>query len=79
MAGLSVGRAAILVIEHRNGSVCVDAYASRLEMMMDELDRGSIGNGAYGNEAHLAALRAVAARVNSLIASFEAHLEDPVD
>jgi len=53
-------RGSLCVVEHHYGSMQVDVFRDRLEMVLDSLDRGSLGGGS--DYAYQVALRAVIQR-----------------
>jgi len=61
----------LCVVEHHYGSMQVDVFRDRLEMVLDSLDRGSLGGGSHGDYAHNVALRAVIHRAQTRLRMIE--------
>lgn len=68
---LTASNCTLSVTEFRNGAIHTHCHKSRLEMVLTELDSGALGDGSHGSEAHLAALRQVAARAIEIVAKIE--------
>jgi hypothetical protein len=66
MSSVACGKS-IIVAEHRNDAMLTDSYASRLQMVLAELDNGRLGDGAHGNEAHIDALKLVLAGAQKIL------------
>ena len=70
----------LTVVEQRHGSSHVDVYKDRLEMVLAEVNRGSLaGLVGHGSSEHLEALRTVQRAVAEIIHHAELLRAEPED
>lgn len=60
-------KATISVIEVTPHAAHCDLYCSKLEMVLSEIDKGTLGDGTWGSEKHKKALEDIKGKINVLL------------
>jgi hypothetical protein len=68
MTTMSIGGAKVALIDSSRNGMLVEAYPTRLAMVLAVLNNGAIGGiGGYGSDGHKAALNEVAERITIML------------
>ncbi len=74
---MNIGGATVALVESRHGGMYCEAHPSRLALVLALIDNGAIGlaDSFHGSDAHVAALDAIEAKLESVRAKIRADRE----